>query len=60
MIVQGIRFENLVLTFYKTAFAIVSLTIMKKQLEDLEKNPIVEKFKKLLPRKEKLICDYFN
>ena len=39
---------------------ILQKAIMKKQLEDLEKNPIVENFKKLLPRKEKLICDYFN
>jgi len=26
----------------------------------LEKNPILEKMKKILPRREKLICDYFN
>lgn len=39
---------------------ILQKAIMKKQLEELEKNPVIEKFKKLLPRKEKLICDYFN
>ena len=39
---------------------ILQKAIMKKQLEDLEKNPIIEKFKSLLPHKEKLICDYFN
>lgn len=39
---------------------ILQKAIMKKQLEELEKNPVVEKFKQLLPRKEKLICDYFN
>jgi hypothetical protein len=33
---------------------------MKKQLQDMEKNPIVEKIKKIIPRREKLICDYFN
>ena len=39
---------------------ILQKAIMKKQLEDLEKNPILEKMKKILPRREKLICDYFN
>ena len=39
---------------------IMQKAIMKKQLEELEKNPIVEKFKSFLPHKEKLICDYFN
>ena len=39
---------------------ILQKAVMKKQLEELEKNPFIEKFKKLLPRKEKLICDYFN
>jgi len=34
--------------------------IMKKELAELEKNPFVEKIKSILPRKEKLICDYFN
>ena len=39
---------------------ILQKAVMKKQLEELEKNPIVEKFKSFLPHKEKLICDYFN
>jgi hypothetical protein len=39
---------------------ILQKAIMKKQLEELEKNPVVEKFKSLFPHKEKLICDYFN
>ncbi len=39
---------------------ILQKAIMKKKLEELEKNPVVEKFKQLIPRKEKLICDYFN
>ena len=39
---------------------ILQKAIMKKQLEDLKKNPIVEKIKKILPHREKLICDYFN
>ena len=33
--------------------------ILKKDLQDLNKNPIVECIKKLTPKKEKLICDYF-
>ena len=39
---------------------ILQKAIMKKQLEDMDKNPILEKFKRILPHKEKLICDYFN
>lgn len=39
---------------------ILKKAILKKQLENLEKNPIVEKIKKLVPHKEKLICDYFS
>lgn len=39
---------------------VLQKAVMKKQLEDLEKNPLIEKFKQLIPRKEKLICDYFN
>ena len=39
---------------------ILKKAILKKDLEILNKNPIVEAFKKLVPRKEKLICDYFN
>ncbi|MCM1003752.1 MAG: hypothetical protein NC408_05350 [Candidatus Gastranaerophilales bacterium] len=39
---------------------ILQKAVLKKQLEELEKNPIVEKIKKLVPRKEKLICDYFS
>lgn len=39
---------------------ILKKAIMKKELEELEKNPFVEKIKSFLPHKEKLICDYFN
>ncbi len=39
---------------------ILEKAVLKKQLENLEKNKVVEKIKKLLPRREKLICDYFN
>ena len=38
---------------------ILKKAILKKDLQDLKKNPLVEKFKKLIPKKEKLICDYF-
>lgn len=39
---------------------ILQKAILKKQLEELEKNPIIEKIKKIVPRREKLICDYFS
>ena len=39
---------------------ILQKAVMKKQLEDLEKNVFVEKIRKILPHKEKLICDYFS
>ncbi|MBQ4114803.1 hypothetical protein IJD34_05315 [bacterium] len=39
---------------------ILKKAILKKDLETLKKNPILEKFKKFIPHKEKLICDYFN
>ena len=38
---------------------ILKKAILKKDLQDLDKNPIVEKIKKIIPKKEKLICDYF-
>jgi len=34
--------------------------ILKKQLEDLQNNTLVNQIKHLLPRREKLICDYFR
>lgn len=34
--------------------------ILKKQLEDLQNNSIVNRIKHLLPHQEKLICDYFR
>ena len=39
---------------------ILQKAVLKKQLDDLNKNVIVEKIKKVLPRREKLICDYFS
>ena len=39
---------------------ILQKAVLKKDLELLGKNPLVEKFKKIIPHKEKLICDYFN
>jgi hypothetical protein len=39
---------------------ILEKAILKKELENLEKNPILEKFKSMLPHREKLICDYFK
>ena len=39
---------------------ILKKAVLKKDLEELEKNPFLEKIKALVPHKEKLICDYFN
>lgn len=39
---------------------ILQKAILKKQLQDLDKNPIIEKIKEIIPRREKLICDYFK
>lgn len=40
---------------------LIEKAILKKQLEDSEKNTFINKIKNLVPRKnEKLICDYFN
>lgn len=39
---------------------ILQKAILKKELEELDKNPFIEKIKKVLPRRKKLICDYFG
>lgn len=40
--------------------ALLQKAILLKELEQCDKNPIVEGFKKLLPKKKTLICDYFK
>lgn len=40
--------------------AILEKAILKKELDDADKNPVVEKIKKLVPKKKTLICDYFK
>jgi len=39
---------------------VLEKAILKKELEDSQKNSFVEGFKNLLPRKKTLICDYFR
>lgn len=39
---------------------ILEKAILKKELENIEKNPIVEAVKKVIPKREKLVCDYFK
>ena len=39
---------------------ILQKAVLKKQLKDMDKNTLVEGIKKILPRREKLICDYFK
>lgn len=38
---------------------ILEKAVLKKELENLEKNPIIENVKRLFTSKEKRICDYF-
>ena len=39
---------------------ILEKAILKKELEQLEKNKFIEAIKRIVPKKDKLICDYFN
>ena len=39
---------------------ILEKAILKKELEQISKIPIIESIKKILPKKDKLICDYFK
>ncbi len=39
--------------------AILEKAILKKELEELDKNKFVESIKKILPHKKERICDYF-
>ena len=38
---------------------ILQKAILKKDLQNLCKNKVIEKIKKIIPKKKKLICDYF-
>ena len=39
---------------------VLKKAVLKKELQELEKNPFIEKIKSFIPHNEKLICDYFN
>lgn len=39
---------------------LIEKAILKKQLDDLQNNNIINRIKHLMPRREKLICDYFG
>ncbi len=39
---------------------ILEKAVLKKELENLEKNPLLDKIKNILSKREKLICDYFK
>lgn len=39
---------------------VLEKAILKKELEDLDKNKLIDGLKNLLPRKKVLICDYFR
>jgi len=40
--------------------AVLEKAILKKEYEEANKNPVIETIKKLIPKREKLICDYFK
>ncbi|MCD8377907.1 MAG: hypothetical protein LUB59_03870 [Candidatus Gastranaerophilales bacterium] len=40
--------------------AVLQKAILKKELDDYDKNRFFERVKKLLPKKKTLICDYFK
>lgn len=39
---------------------VLEKAILKKELENSQKNKIIESIKNLIPRKKILICDYFR
>ena len=39
---------------------LIEKAILKKQLDDINSNTMVNRIKHLIPHKEKLICDYFK
>lgn len=39
---------------------VIEKAILKKQLDDIDRNKFAEKVLKLFPRKKTLICDYFG
>lgn len=39
---------------------VLEKAILKKELENSQKNKIIENIKNLIPRKRTLICDYFK
>ena len=39
---------------------LIEKAVLKKQLDDLQNKSIVNRIKHLLPKKERLICDYFK
>ena len=39
---------------------LIEKAILKKQLDDLNNNTLVNRIKHLMPHREKLICDYFK
>lgn len=39
---------------------LIEKAVLKKQLDDLQNKSLVNRVKHLLPKREKLICDYFK
>ncbi|MBR1425198.1 hypothetical protein IJ579_06515 [bacterium] len=39
---------------------LIEKSVLKKQLDDIKNNTISNRIKHLIPRREKLVCDYFK
>lgn len=39
---------------------VLEKAILNKELQDLDKNTFIERVKHLMPKRKKLICDYFR
>lgn len=39
---------------------VLEKAILRKELQDLDKNDFLERVKQLVPKRKKLICDYFR
>lgn len=39
---------------------VIEKAILKKKLDDINRNKFAEKIVRLFPKKKELICDYFN
>lgn len=55
---QRMQYSNICRDLYDGA--VLQRAVLKKELEEYDKNPVLGKLKKLFPHKKTLICDYFK